>query len=214
MVRRRTAVSLAATALIAMTPVISACGSPHAGAAAVVENETISVSDLQSKVNAVRTAQEKSPQSAELIDGSGELTSQTLDTMVVTRVMDRVAKDAGVTVTRSDIGQMRTALETQLGGPATLASTLLTKYNVAPSGIDDFFRLQVEASKIIQSLGAQPGSDGGNAQLTQLLAKTSKSMRIDVNPRYGAWDAANARIGATREPWLAAPPAAAAPIQG
>ncbi|MDF9813611.1 SurA N-terminal domain-containing protein [Streptomyces sp. SPB162] len=212
MVRRRTAVSLAAAALVAMTPVISACGTPHAGAAAVVENETISVSDLQSRVNAVRTAQEKSPQSAALIEGSSDLTSQTLGTMVVTRLLDRVAKDAGVTVTRSDVGQMRTAMETQAGGPDALAPALLEKYNVAPSDIDAFCRLQIQAGKIITSLGVQPGSDGGNAALNQLLAKTAKTMRIDVNPRYGTWDAQNARLGATQEPWLAR--AEVAPVRG
>ncbi|MCZ4095790.1 hypothetical protein C8250_019180 [Streptomyces sp. So13.3] len=212
MVRRRTAVSLAAAALVAMTPVISACGTPHAGAAAVVENETISVSDLQSKVNAVRTAQEKSPQAAALIEGSSDLTSQTLGTMVVTRLLDRVAKDAGVTVTRSDVGQMRTALEAQSGGPDALAPALLEKYNVAPSDIDAFCRLQVEAGKIISSLGVEPGSDGGSAALNQLLAKTGKDMKIDVNPRYGTWDVQNARLGATHEPWLV--PVATAPVQG
>jgi hypothetical protein len=197
---------------VAVTPVISACGTPHAGAAAVVENETISVSDLQSKVNAVRTAQEKSPQSAALIESSSDLTSQTLGTMVVTRLLDRAAKDAGVTVTRSDVGRMRTAMEAQAGGPNALAPALLEKYNVAPSDIDAFCRLQIQAGKIITSLGVQPGSDGGNAALNQLLAKTAKSMRIDVNPRYGTWDAQNARLGATQEPWLAR--AEVAPVQG
>lgn len=212
MVRRRTAVSLAAAALVAMTPVISACGTPHAGAAAVVENETISVSDLQSRVNAVRTAQEKSPQSAALIEGSSDLTSQTLGTMVVTRLLDRVAQDTGVTVTRSDVGRMRTAMEAQAGGPAALPAALLEKYNVAPSDIDAFCRLQIQAGKIITSLGVQPGSDGGNAALNQLLAKTARTMRIDVNPRYGTWDAQNARLGATQEPWLAR--AEVVPVQG
>ncbi|MCM2419759.1 SurA N-terminal domain-containing protein [Streptomyces sp. RKAG293] len=208
MVRRRTAVSLAAAALVAMTPVISACGTPHAGAAAVVENETISVSDLQSQVNAVRTAQEKSPQSAALLEGTSKLSQMTLSRLVATRVLDRIAKDAGITVTRSETEQMRKALESRYGG----ADGFLQTFGVAPSGADAFSRLQVEAAKIIVGLRLEPGSDGGNTALSQLIAKTAKTMKIDVNPRYGTWDARTGQLGDTKEPWLV--PVAEAPVQG
>lgn len=42
--------------------------------------------------------------------------------------------------------------------------------------------------------------------MTAALAEASKSLHIDVNPRYGAWDDRQVRLGTYESPWLAKPP--------
>ena len=55
--RRRTALLLAAT-LATAAPLLTACGDEaHPGAAAVVGDDRITVSQLENRVNEVRTAQ-------------------------------------------------------------------------------------------------------------------------------------------------------------
>ncbi|MDJ0341323.1 SurA N-terminal domain-containing protein [Streptomyces sp. H10-C2] len=209
MVRRRTAVSLAAAALVAMTPVLSACGTPRAGAAAVVGNETISVSALQSKVNAVRTAQEKLPQSATLIENSSQLTSETLGNMVFERVLKKAAHDAGVTVSPAEVQKQRTAIEQRQGGAdAVKAQVVQSQHPFAPADIDTVIGEQIAQTKLMTGLGFQPGSDGGITALQALLVKTSKSMGIDVSPRYGTWNAESGKLLALQEPWLVKAPQA------
>ena len=101
MVRRRTAVSLAAAALLLASPALTACGSApaHAGAAAVVGNHRITVATLESQVNDLRSAAAKSPQGEQLLQAAGNLPSQLLSRLVEDQVLDRTLSDAGLTVT-------------------------------------------------------------------------------------------------------------------
>jgi hypothetical protein len=206
MVRRRTAVvSIAAAGLLLASPALTACGTgpAHTGAAAVVGDHRITVSALQSKVNEARTAEAKSPQGAQLLDNSAKLSRQTLSMLVQNEVIDKAARDAGVTVTDSEVQQQKDKALEQFGGSeAQLDATLLAQYSVAPSAIEEFFRTNVTVGKLIEHLGFQPGSDGGNAAVLAEISKTAKSLGVRVNPRYGAWDAKNAVIGSATDPWL------------
>lgn len=201
---RRTAVSIAALGLLLASPALTACGSgpAHPGAAAVVGDHRITVAALQARVNEVRSAQADSPQGQQLVDSSGALSSQTLTMLVQNEVIDRAASDAGVSVTDGEVRQEREVAVQQLGGEAQLDSTLLQQYGVAPSGIDDFLRTNVEVSKLVQRLGYQPGSDAGSAAVLQAITKTATHLGVSVNPRYGTWDAQKALIGAATEPWV------------
>ncbi|MEW2520297.1 SurA N-terminal domain-containing protein [Actinacidiphila alni] len=205
MVRRRTAVSIAAAALLAASPALTACGSgpAHPGAAAVVGDQKITVSTLQHQVNQVRDAQAKSPQAAQLTSQSGKLSRQTLTMLVQSEVIDKAAADAGVTVSDAEVQQMHAqALQQFQGDEAQFEQAVLEQAQVAPSGIDDYFRTTLQVNKLEQSLGYQPGSDTATEALVAALAKTSKSLGVHVNPRYGTWNVKQAVIGDTKEPWV------------
>lgn len=205
MVRRRTAVSIAAAGLLLASPALTACGSgpAHAGAAAVVGDHRITVSTLQTQVNDVRAAESKTAQGAQLIDNSGKLSTQTLSMLVQNEVIDKAVKDAGITVTANDVLQEHAqALQQFSGNEAQLDSALLTQYGIAPSGIDTFFRTNVAVGKLIEKLGFQPGSDNGNAAVLAAISKTAKQLGVHVNPRYGMWDAQKAIIGTAKDPWV------------
>jgi hypothetical protein len=205
MLRRRTAVSIAAAGLLLASPALTACGSDpaHPGAAAVVGKHRITVSTLQSKVNEVRAAQSRSPQSSQLIDSSGKLSTQTLSMLVQNEVIGTTVRDAGITVSDSDVQREHASALQQFGGSEKqLDSVLLSQYGIAPSGIDTFFRTNVGVGKLIQSLGFQPGSDGGNAAVMAAIAKTATSLGVHVNPRYGRWNAQQAVIGSAKDAWV------------
>ncbi|MET9222978.1 SurA N-terminal domain-containing protein [Streptomyces sp. NPDC088197] len=205
MVRRRTAVSIAAAALLAASPALTACGSgpAHPGAAAVVGDQKISIATLQHEVDQVRDAQSKSPQAAQLIGQSGKLPQQTLSMLVQNKVIDKAVSDAGLSVSTAEVQQSHAQALQQFGGDESqFEAALLQQYDIVPSGIDTFLRTNIAVGKLIQSLGFQPGSDTGNAAAIAVISKTAKSLGVDVNPRYGTWDAKKAIVGATNEPWV------------
>lgn len=215
MVRRRTAVSTAAAvALLLASPALTACGSSgpdRTGAAAVVGDQRISVASLQAKVNAVRAEQAASPQSAQLIAQSSKLSSQTLSMLVQSAVIDKAAADAGVTASGDEVAQQRQAALQQLGGnEKALDEALLQRYGVGSAEADNFFRTNVLVGKLIQSLGYQPGSDGGETAVTKDLTETADRMGVTVNPRYGTWDSKKAVIGDAHDPWVVTKTAGAA----
>lgn len=205
---RRTALSVTATALLAVSPILTACGSaPHPGAAAVVDGKRITVSQLQAEVEGVRQAQRESPQASQLIADTARLNRATLNGMIFDRVLDRAAKDAGVTVTATDIRQARTELEIQAGGAARLHQILLNQYAIGPGQVETTVRNQVSMGKLAQALGAERNSPEGQQKIIAALSQASEEMGIDVNPRFGTWNSEKVLLDNVKEPWLRAAPA-------
>lgn len=208
MFRRRTALSVSATAgLLAAALLLAACGSDaHPGAAALVDGKRITVAQLQAKVKDVRAAQAKSPQGDQLIMNTGRLSLATLNGMIFDEVLARGAHDAGVTVTRRDVQRWRAQAEKQAGGADRLKEMWLQQ-GIAPDEIDAMVRNQLLLDGVAQRLGADRGKPQGQQKLAQALAKTSRSMGIDVNPRFGKWDDHQVILGETKDPWITREPA-------
>ncbi|MEX2973165.1 SurA N-terminal domain-containing protein [Streptomyces sp. C184] len=203
MFRRRTALSVSATAaLLAAAPLLAACGgAAHPGAAAIVDGKRITVSQLQAKVKDVRAAQAESPQGSELVMNTGRLSLATLNGMIFDEVLARSAKDAGVTVNRADVQRWRSDAERQAGGAERLQAMWLQQ-GIAPDEIDTMVRNQLLLDGVAKHLGADRGKPQGQQKLARALAKTSRSMGIDVNPRFGKWDDQQVILGETKEPWI------------
>ncbi|MFH8464185.1 SurA N-terminal domain-containing protein [Streptomyces sp. NPDC017991] len=200
--RRRTAFLLTA-ALVTAAPLLTACGSDaHPGAAAVVGDDRITVSQLENRVNEVRTAQRAATtgeaQYEQAIAKSGGLTRDTLHGMVLDRVLHRAADDAGVTVTRKEIQQARAGLEQQAGGAKALEVSWLQQYGVPPERLDDNLRVQIEAQKLAAALG----TDTSQPAFWKALSEASKKLDVDLNPRYGNWDVEKSSRVDAKLPWV------------
>ncbi|MFJ4340252.1 SurA N-terminal domain-containing protein [Streptomyces sp. NPDC088915] len=198
---RRTALAVSA-ALLAAAPLLTACGGDaHPGAAAVVGGERIDVASLQAQVKDVRAAQAASPESAQLVASTGDLGRRKLNSMIFDRVVEEVARDKGVTASRAELQETRTAFVRQSGGEDRLAAALLQEQGVAPGQIDGVVRRNVLLGKIAAKVGADDSPEG-QKKLTDVFTAASKDLGIDVNPRYGAWDDAQIRLASTTAPWL------------
>ncbi|MEW9512977.1 SurA N-terminal domain-containing protein [Streptomyces bacillaris] len=200
--RRRTALAVSAAALLA-APLLAACGNEaHPGAAAVVGGERIEVSAVQAQAADVRAAQESSPEAAQLVNKSGQLNRAKLHGMIFGRILDKAAEDAGVTVTRKEIQEARTASRAQAGGEEQLRAMMLQQRWVAPEQIDNDMRQEVLLPKLAKALGADLGTPAGQQVVGEALTKASKALDIDVNPRFGAWDDQKMQLGNYQAPWI------------
>ncbi|MFF2326995.1 MULTISPECIES: SurA N-terminal domain-containing protein [unclassified Streptomyces] len=200
--RSRTALTVFA-ALLTGAPLLTACGSQaHPGAAALIGGDRIEVSTLQGEVAAVREAQRDAKDAPQLIDKSGQLSRAKLHGMIFDRVLDRAARDAGVSVNRNEIQQMRKAAAAQSGGEAQLQTAMLQQSWVAPSQIDAVLREQVQLTKLAQALGADLQQPEGQQAVGDALSKASKALKVDVNPRYGAWDDKQTQLANYKAPWI------------
>ncbi|OAR26129.1 hypothetical protein A8W25_11755 [Streptomyces sp. ERV7] len=201
--RRRTALALS-VALLGAGPLLTACGSEaHPGAAAVVGGDRIPVSALQAQVKDVRTAQQASPQSAQLIKNTGQLSRAKLHGLIFDKVLDRAAADAGVSVSRKELQDARAAMAQQSGGEQAFAAMLLQQRGVAPGQIDDAVREQVQLTRLAAATGADLSTPTGQAAVTRTLTEASKKLKIDVNPRYGTWDDKAIQLADAKTPWIA-----------
>ena len=200
--RRRTALLLTA-AIATAAPLLTACGNDaHPGAAAVVGGERITVSQLENRVDEVRAAQRAAvpddAQYQQAIARTGSLTRDTLHGMVLDRVLERAARDAGVTVTNREVQRMRAGLEQQAGGAEALEAAWLQQYGIPPQRLDANFRLQIQAQKLAQKLG----TDTGRPEFWQALSEAGKKLDVDLNPRYGDWDVEKSSRVDAKTPWV------------
>jgi regulator of replication initiation timing len=200
--RRRTALLLTA-AIAAAAPLLTACGNDaRPGAAAIVGGQRITVAQLEERVGEVRAAQRAAVQNEaqyqQAIAQTGTLTRDTLHGMVLDRVLHRAARDAGVSVTRKEVQQMRTSLEQQAGGAEALQAAWLQRYGIAPERLDENLRLQLEAQKLAERLG----TDTSRPAFWKALSEASKEMNVDLNPRYGTWDVQKSSRVDAKTPWL------------
>ncbi|MER5429275.1 SurA N-terminal domain-containing protein [Streptomyces sp. NPDC002588] len=199
--RRRTALLLSAA--IAAAPLLTACGSDaHPGAAAVVGGRRITVSQLEDRVDEIRTAQRAAvpddAQYAQVVAQTGTLARDTLHGMVLDRVLDGAAEDAGVTVSRKEVLQLRAQLEQQAGSAKGLELAWLQQYGVPAQRLDDNLRVRVEASKLATVLG----TDTSQQAFWDNLSQASKKLGVDLNPRYGSWDVKTVQRVDAKTPWV------------
>lgn len=200
--RRRTALVLSA-ALACAAPLLTACGNDaHPGAAAVVGGQRITVAQLENRVTEVRDAQRAAvtdeTQYAQAIAKTGTLARDVLHGMVLDRVLHRAAEDAHVSVTRKEVQQLRAGLEEQADGSKGLETAWLQQYGIAPERLDESLGLQLEAQK----LAAKLGTDTSDPAFWGALTKASKELDVDLNPRYGTWDAQKSARADAKTPWV------------
>jgi hypothetical protein len=157
---------------------------------------------VQARVDAVRAAQEKNPQAAQLIEASSDLPRNTVHTLVQARVIEQAAKDAGITVTRREIQQARASAEQQAGGSSQLAAQLLQTYAMVPADIEDSIRTDLTLRKVEQRYGANVQTAAGQAKILDVLRRTSDELGVEVNPRYGSWNAEKLTLDTSKEPWI------------
>ncbi|WP_406450922.1 SurA N-terminal domain-containing protein [Streptomyces sp. NBC_00876] len=200
--RRRNALTVSA-ALLAAAPLLAACGSQaHPGAAAVVGGDRITVSTVQAQVADVRTAQDSSGQAAQITNQSGQLVRAKLHGMILDRILDRASADAGVTVSRAEIQQMRQSAVAQYKGEKGLRAAVLQERWIAPDQIDAFLREQIQLTKLGRALGADPTTPEGTKVLGDALTKASKALKVDVNPRFGTWNNQQIQLAEYKAPWI------------
>ncbi|GAA1502157.1 SurA N-terminal domain-containing protein [Streptomyces synnematoformans] len=201
---RRTALAVTTAALIGAVPLLTSCGGePRAGAAAVLgDDERITVSQLQNRVEEVRDAQNASDQADEMIAQSGDLSVDTLNSMLQGRVIEQAAENHDVTVRRGDVQRTRRAEAGSVGGEKQLQAMYLQQYSIPPEALNAHYEQQLMVQGVVAKLGIDTQTQEGQARLGQVLIKASEDLGIDVSPRYGKWDNEQVRLAQSDTPWI------------
>lgn len=197
-----------AVAALAATTAGCGGGPTKVGSAVVVGDDRITTASLNKTVrewqrefraDPVANQMRDQPQSADQPMGEdGDLSESdmriALAVLVNFRVGERVARDAGVTVTDGDVDRTVELLNRAGGAKSnTLANGLPARYS------RDLARFLAGRTLVSQKLGADanpqsPATAQARQMYVQLFASTAKKMKIDVNPRYGTFDPARVTV--------------------
>jgi ABC-type transport system involved in cytochrome bd biosynthesis fused ATPase/permease subunit len=197
------AVRVAAVAAASAAAVcVSACGPVHEGAAATVGGTRISVAALDSAV-AKATA---TPTADAPADRTGTVQSS-LTALIQGDLIADGAKQKGVTVSEADI---QSFLQTQRQTNGTDAATAQAN-GIALADLHQAVYEALLLNKLIAIVGAgQTDQTAQQQALTNYLGKVATTEGVSVNPRYGAWNAAEFDV-VPSDPFTSSSPAPSAP---
>jgi len=174
--------------VVATVAGLSACGPSQLGAAAVVNSQRITVSDVQGRLKAVQQLQDH--YGVEHADPSLAARNQ-VQRWVVDLVFERAARDLGITVTDGEVSNAVDAETKLLGGPEQFRAAL-AQADLSENDVTDVFRQQVINRKIGLKVVAQAGTkltqDQVDSKVHDTLVDTAKRLHIRINPRYGTFN--------------------------
>jgi hypothetical protein len=180
---------------------LTACEPNTLGAAAVVGNHRITVTEIQNTLAGVREQRAAAGLPAD--PGADAARTEVLR-QVLDLVFEQAAKNLGLAITAADVQATRDADErsdAELGG-------LATESNVNLEDLAELFRRFTLEQKISDALEKKfPGAEQQqlDAEYEKLLIATAQSMDIRVNPRYGTFDPVHGQIAPTQFDFLRPP---------
>jgi parvulin-like peptidyl-prolyl isomerase len=181
---------------------LSACAPSQLGAAAVVNSQRITVSDIQGTLKSVRAVQDQ--YGLEHADPSTAARNE-VQRRVVELVFERAARDLGINVSDGEVSNAIDAEQKLLGGPERFRQAL-AQANISADQVNEVFRQQVINTKIGLKVAAQAGTKLTQDQIDQkvhdTLVATAKRLHIRINPRYGTFNAVQGQIAAPAPDFL------------
>lgn len=174
---------LAASGL-AMT-LLGACTPAKMGAAALVGDQRISTSQLNTAVHDWEQEYTRNPVPASQLGlDTSSVPRSVLSNLVQFKLMDAAAQRQGVRINDG-------ALDTALGSPVAARLRMQAfALGVPQQNFRDYMRAYLEAQGIMARIlpkAQRANPDLAQAALGKTLAATGRSVRITVNPRYGSF---------------------------
>ncbi|MGQ0629424.1 MAG: hypothetical protein ACT4P1_00130 [Sporichthyaceae bacterium] len=188
MPRRRATTALAV--VLTGAAALSACGPNQLGAAAVVDGQRITISEVQDTLRDIRELRERFDLESAL---PAEAARLEVERRVLDLVFERAAVELGVRVTEGDVAATR-AEERR---PPEEIARLAAENNLSLDSLDELFRRLTVEEKIGDRLAAQ---NAGMPQeqlalvIGQSLVATAQKMQIRINPRYGTFSVTEGSI--------------------
>ena len=171
---------------------LTACGQTNV--AATVGEATISQTSLQETVDLLLTERKGVDLTQMQIDTGDALNRNQLQFYIYAAIYDAIAKDLGVKISTTELTTTREDLITRNGGPEQFANALVGA-QITSENLDNYVRLVLISDKITQAALASGVAEADvNTQISALIVKKAEDLAIEVNPRYGTWDAQSVQI--------------------
>ena len=155
----------------------------RAGAAVVIDGNRYTTQQLATDFRALDDAlgQQDKP-------GTMDQVNRAIISIVITKtLMERAIERENLTIDKAAVGALRRSLEKQLGGEQELIAFAATR-GVPPSMIWAVLKQSVFITELGAKLIGGTDTEAQSAAANAYLKDLSKSMTIEVAPRYGAWD--------------------------
>ncbi|MBC7462775.1 MAG: hypothetical protein H7227_00770 [Actinobacteria bacterium] len=197
---------LIALVAVASTLLLSACS--QVGVAATVGSTKITQTQVQKSIDEALKERTKVDTSGMSLETGAAFNRNQVRFHVIAELLNAIAVDQKLTVTKAEIDARRAEIVQQIGGEEKLASALVGA-SIALGDFLEYIELILNSEKIgaaIQASGVS--ADATSAEIQKLIVAKAAAVKVTVNPRYGKWDAVAGDIIPTDAASPAATPAA------
>ena len=186
---RRRLTAIIGIGAVAVTIGLSGCSTPTAGAAAVIGDQRISESTLNSEVQAILTLQ-----GLPSTDSSNELITSTLDQMITAILVDELSSREKIVVTQGEIDNLRLQYVAQAGGQQAFEDQI-GQQGIAIQDVDSIIRVNIQVSKLGDAISPNTEPEAKSAAVFVAISALSSELGTEVSPRFGTWDPENLTVG-------------------
>ena len=181
------------TALVVATGLLLT-GCSNVDAALTMGETKITTAELQATADLILAERSKVDTSQMQLDTGEVLLRNQLNFQLLLAGFSEIAKELDIRVTSSEIAGRRAEIVEQVGGAEALPAALVSA-SIAPGDFDGYIRAMLTTQKLTQAL-IQTGVPEADTQtrVQQLFVAKVNELKVEVNPRYGAWDAATGQI--------------------
>jgi hypothetical protein len=186
--------------------VLAACSPVKMGAAAIVGDERITTSSLDTQVSNLQAAAKPYGNQVQLTPA--QMPNAVLSWLIRFAITDSAAATAGISVTQAQIQQAVATINSQAKqiaqqqGFSSPQAVLLTA-GISPQMVPALGRYQAQVTEYAKQVngGKLPSTtaedDKVNAALTKAQCSAAKSLNIQVNPQFGRLDYTQYAVVAT-----------------
>lgn len=176
---------------------LAACSPVQLGAAAIVGNQRITVSSLDSQVSYLQAAAKPYGSGIQLT--SAEMPSAVLSWLVRFAIMDQLASSSGISVTQAQIQAGTADIDSQASSAASqdgsgTAQSVLISAGIAPQMMPAIGRYQAQELLYVEKVngGKLPTTTAQNnaveAAITKGQCTAAKALNIQISPQFGRLD--------------------------
>jgi hypothetical protein len=186
--------------------VLAACSPVKMGAAAIVGDERITTSSLDTQVSNLQAAAK--PYGSQVQLTPAQMPNAVLSWLIRFAITDSAAASAGISVTQAQVQQGIATINSQAKaiaqqqGSGSPQAVLLTA-GISPQMLPALGRYEAQVTEYAKQVngGKLPSSqaedDKVNAALTKAQCSAAKSLNIQVNPQFGRLDYTQYSVVAT-----------------
>ena len=181
------------TALVVATGLLLT-GCSNVDTALSLGDTKVTTAQLQTHVDSVLAERAKVDTTQMQLETGETLVRNQLQFQLLILGFAEIAKDLEIQITNSEVAARRGEIAEQVGGEASLPNALVSA-SIAPEDFDGYLRAILTTEKLGQAL-AQTGTAEGDIQnrIQELFIAKVNELKIEINPRYGKWDAVTGQI--------------------
>jgi hypothetical protein len=192
--------------LVVVSLGISACQPVKAGSAAIVGSSSLSETDVNAQAQEVLAAVTKGGASAATLD-LAQVNQHIVGNWVQGELIARIATRLNISVSQGDVDRFLANLVTKSGQTRSqIEASAAAQGGIAPSQLDAVATTLLLGQQIEKQLLPSGTSTEQGAALVKELDSEATRAGLEINPRYGAWDAAHGTVGAAPDLSATVPP--------